>query len=70
MAAPLASQVSSPASVLMRQQGLEAAGLQGDEAAAVVFSQLQQERPFSELVFQGGFFVCHTVCVLARSCIY
>jgi hypothetical protein len=42
--------VSSPGSVLQQCAG---AGLQGDEGAAVLFSQLQLERPFSELVFQG-----------------
>lgn len=49
--------VSSPGSVL-RQQG-SGAGLQGDEGAAVLFSQLQLERPFSELVFQGGWVATH-----------
>lgn len=53
--------VSSPGSVL-RQQG-SGAGLQGDEGAAVLFSQLQLERPFSELVFQGGWLVTHLRCV-------
>lgn len=43
--------VASPSSVL-KQQG-SGSGLQGDEAAAVLFSQLQLERPFSEFVFQG-----------------
>jgi hypothetical protein len=38
---------------MLQQQGL-GSGLQGDEGAAVLFSQLQLERPSSELVFQGG----------------
>lgn len=42
--------VSSPGSVLQQGTG---SGLQGDEGLAVLFSQLQLERPFSELVFQG-----------------
>lgn len=49
--------VSDPGSVL-RQQG-SGAGLQGDEGAAVPFSQLQLERPFSELVFQGEPLIAH-----------
>ena len=48
--------VSNPGSML-QQPGI-ASGLQGDEGAAVLFSQLQLERPFSELVFQGG--ISHT----------
>jgi len=43
--------VASPSSVLRQQ--CSGSGLQGDEGAAVLFSQLQLERPFSELVFQG-----------------
>lgn len=51
--------VSSPSSMLQGQ----GAGLQADEGAAVLFNQLQLERPFSELVFQGeiGLEWCHDV---------